>query len=196
LTGMAPATTWLRPRSALRLSLYAGLSSLFVTLLYQSAKSFIALTTIEQIRLAETVFIVSVGLFVIERLLSRIEGGPVESDLSKGRRGLVIRSLVVFVLLSVSDGLLHDYLVRTVVPRGGTGIEQLASSLIGPGVITYFWMHGANMMPPRARISGLYCAALVGLFSFTIVTISLISRTLTDVPRLPGLLILSRCWLR
>jgi len=184
----------MRPRSSLWLSLYAGLSSLFVTLLYQAIKSFIALPELEQIHLTETVCIVSVGLFVIERLLSSVETPPQEGTLSKGRRGLLVRPLVVFVLLSISDGLLHDYLVRTVVPRGMTGIEQLIGSLIAPGAITYSWIHGVNRMPRRARRYGLYAAILFGLYSFSVVTIVFISRTFKTLSPTPGLTHFESIW--
>ena len=178
----------MRPRSSLWLSLYAGLSSLFVTLLYQAIKSFVALPRLDQLHLAETVIIVSVGLSVIERFLSLLKASPLEGTLTEGREGLLLRPLLVFVLLSISDGLLHDYLSRTVVPRGFNGIEQLVLSLVAPSVITFSWLYGLSTTPRRARIYGLYAAILVGSCFFTIVIIALIQYT----PKSASLRTLSR----
>jgi hypothetical protein len=172
---MARATTWMRPRSSFWLSLYAGLSSLFVTLLYQAIKSFIALPRFDKIRLAETVFIVSGGLFVIERLLSSVRASIPEATLYRGRE--LLRPLIVFVFLSISDGLLHDYVSRTVVPRGLNGIEQLVLSLVAPSVITFSWLYGLSTTRRRSRIYGLYAAILVGLLFFGVVVVSIMSHT-------------------
>jgi hypothetical protein len=167
----------MRPRSSLWLSISAGLASLFVALLYQSAKSFIVLPASEKASLLETVLIVSIGLFIIERLLLPIKGSSAESTtMYKGREGLLVRPLIVFVLLSISDGLLHDYLTRTVVPKGVTGIEQLVESFIAPFLITYSWIYGVGKRRRRARLYGLYSGAAVGLLSFSIIAVIVIQR--------------------
>jgi hypothetical protein len=183
-------TKWMRPRSSLWLSLYAGLSSLFVTLLYQSIKSFLALSTLEKMQKAGTIALVSVGvLLIIEPLLSRIRISPLEGAVSKRQEALLVRtvSLAVIALVSVSDGLLHEYLGETIRQRGLNGIEQLVVSFLGPSVITLSWLYGLRATPQRARIYGLYGAVLVGLFSFAIDTIFLINLSSKTVPPMPGL---------
>ncbi|MGO9602523.1 MAG: hypothetical protein ACLQAT_03805 [Candidatus Binataceae bacterium] len=184
------ATKWMRPKSSLRLSLYAGLSSLFVTLLYQSIKSFIALPALQKVRTAVTIVLVSIGiLIVIEPLLSRIRISPLDGAVSKRREKLLVRmlSLAVIVLVSVSDGLLHEYLGETIRQRGLNGIEQLVFSLVGPSVITFSWLYGLRTAPRKARTYGLYAAILVGLVYFTVPTIFLINQTSKTVPPTPGL---------
>jgi len=89
-------------------------------LLYQAIESFIALPAFEKMRRAETIVVVSFGiLLVIEPLLSRIKISPPEGALSRRREGLLVRllSLAVIVLVSLSDGLLHEYLGETISPR-------------------------------------------------------------------------------
>jgi len=187
---VARATKWMRPRSSLWLSLYAGLSSLFVTLLYQSIKSFIALSALEKVRRAGTIVLVSIGvLLVIEPLLSRIRISPLAGAVSKRREKLLVRilSLAVIVLVSVSDGLLHEYLGETIRQRGLNGIEQLVFSLVGPSVITVSWLYGLRTAPRRARIYGLCAAILVGLCSFSMLTIFLITHSFKSLPPTPGL---------
>ncbi len=96
-------------------------------------------------------------------------------------------SLAVIVLVSVSDGLLHEYFGETIRQRGLKGIEQLVFSLVGPSVITFSWLYGLGTTPRRARIYGLYAAILVGLFSFSIVTISIMNYSPGGVPVPPTL---------
>jgi len=142
----------MRPRSSLWLSLYTGLSSLFVTVLYQSIKAFIALSLLEKLRRVETIALVSIGvLLVIEPLLSQIRISLPEGAVSKKREKLFVRtlSLAVIVLVSISDGLLHEFLGETIRQRGLNGIEQLVFSLVGPGVITFFWLYGLRAAPRR-----------------------------------------------
>jgi hypothetical protein len=180
---------WMRPKSSLRLSLYAGLTSLFAMLLYQASESFIALPALEKIRRVETIAVVSIGvLVVIEPLLSRITVSRPESVLSKGREGLLVRvlALAVIVLVSICDGLLHEYLGETISPRGWMGIAQLISSLIGPGVITFFWLQGLRTVPPRARIYGLYAAISIGILFFIVDAIFSTKYVLQKVPLPPG----------
>lgn len=180
-------TKWMRPRSSLWLSLYAGLSSLFVTLLYQSIKSFIALSTLEKIQKAGTIALVSIGvLLIVEPLLSRIIS-PLEGAVSERQEKLLVRIISLALLVSVSDGLLHEYLGETIRQRGLNGIEQLAFSFLGPSVITFSWLYGLRATPQRARIYGLYGAILVGLFSFVVVTIYLVNYSFKRVPPTPGL---------
>jgi hypothetical protein len=158
-------------KSSLWLSLYAGLTSLFAMLLYQSVEAFVALPPDEKIRRAETIAVVSIGiLFVIEPLLSRIKISPPERALSKRYEGFLVRvlSLVVIALVSLCDGLLHEYIGGTISPRGLTGIVQLVSSLLGPSVITFSWLQGLRREPPRAKAYGLYAAMSIGLFSIIV----------------------------
>jgi len=171
-------------KPSVRISLYAGLSSLFASLLYQSIKAFIALPALEKVLRAKTIAIVSIGILVIiEPLLSRIKVSPPESTLSGRREGLLIRlvSLVVIVLVSLSDGLLHDYVSETISPRGWTGIVQIISSLIGPGVITYSWLRGFRKAPPRAKHYGLYASIAVGVFFFALDALFLMNYSLQKV---------------
>ncbi len=159
----------MRPNASLRLSLYAGLSSLFVALLYQAVKSFIALPALEQMRRVETIAVVSIGVqVVIEPLLSRVRISSPEPGLSKRREGFLVRllSLLVIDLVSLSDGLLHEYLGETISPRGLIGIVQLVGSLIGPSVITFSWLQGVRKAPPRAGLYGLYAAISIGICFF------------------------------
>jgi hypothetical protein len=154
----------MRPKSSLRLSLYAGLSSLGVMLLYQAIEAFLTLPTVEKKRKAETIAVVSfLMLLVIEPLLSRIADSPHEVAFSK--RGLLIRflSLVVIVLVPLCDGLLHEFIGESVSPRGLSGIALLASSLIAPSVITSSWLQGLKKKPPRAARYGLYAAIAIGV---------------------------------
>jgi hypothetical protein len=179
----------MRPRSSLWLSLYTGLSSLFVTVLYQSIKAFIALSLLEKLRRVETIALVSIGvLLVIEPLLSQIRISLPEGAVSKKREKLFVRtlSLAVIVLVSISDGLLHEFLGETIRQRGLNGIEQLVFSLVGPGVITFFWLYGLRAAPRRAKICGLYGAILVGLLLFTIFTIA-VAEYSSKFPRPTGL---------
>lgn len=169
-------------KPSIRISLYAGLSSLFASLLYQSIRSFVFLPALEQLRRAETIAIVSIGLLVIiEPLLSRIKVSPLENALSERHDGFLVRSLVVIVLVSFSDGLLHDYLGETISPRGWTGIVQIISSLIGPGVITFSWLRGLRKTPPRAKKYGLYTSMAVGVFFFALDVLFLMNYSLQKV---------------
>ncbi|MGA2409470.1 MAG: hypothetical protein ABSG46_03645 [Candidatus Binataceae bacterium] len=179
----------MRPKSALRLSLYAGLSSLFVSLLFQATKSFVSLSRLEIERRTATIALVSIGVVVvIEPLLSRIRISSLEDANPRKREKLFIRliSLAVVVLVSASDGLLHEYLSETISKRGLTSIEQLAFSLIGPSVITYAWVYGVSKSPRRAKRYGLYAAILVGAVYLTILSISIIRRFSGVPPALSG----------
>lgn len=162
-------------KSPLRLSLYAGLSSLGLMLLFGAIEAFLALPPLEKKRKAETIAIVSlVMLAVIEPLLSRIADSPHEGALSK--RGLLVRllSLVVIVLVSLCDGLLHEYIGETISPKGLIGIALLVNSLIGPSVITFVWLRGLKKKPPRAARYGLYAAITLGVaYSFLLIEYSI-----------------------
>ncbi len=173
------------PKSSLRLSLYAGLTSLFAMLLYQASAAFIALPVLDKMRRVETIAVVSIGvLVVIEPLLSRITVSRPESVLSKGREGLLVRmlALLVIVLVSICDGLLHEYLGENISPRGWMGIAQLVTSLIGPSVITFFWLQGLRTVPPRAGTYGLYAAMLIGILFFIVDAICSMRYTLQKIP--------------
>lgn len=175
----------MRPKSSLRLSLYAGLTSLVAMLLYQASESFIALPVVDKLRRVETIALVSVGvLVVIEPLLSQITISRQESVLFKRREGLLVRmlALAIIVLVSICDGLLHEYLGETISPRGWLGVAQLVSSLIGPSVITFFWLQGLRTAPPRARTYGLYAAISIGVLFFIVDAIFSTKYLLQKVP--------------
>ena len=100
-------------------------------------------------------------LVVIEPLLSSIANLPHENS----TKGLRVRflALVVIVLVSLSDGLLHEYIGKTVSPWGLKGIALLANSLIGPSVITFCWLQGLKKKPSRAARYGLCAAVTIGI---------------------------------
>ena len=127
-------------KSSIRLALYAGLTSLFMTLLYQAGDAFYALSLHDKVEQAETILIVTVlSLFVFDPFLhsirALIQGAPAERaaqhrELEASRIRLFITSIIVFV--AICDGLLHEYLGHNVSPRGMVGIVQLVSSLAAP----------------------------------------------------------------
>ncbi len=161
-------------KSAVRLSLYAGLSSVFVTLSCLAIQSFLALPALERNRTLQTIVIVSVGmLLVIEPLLSRIADLPHETS----KKGFRVRflALVVIILVSLSDGLLHEYIGKAVSRFALFGIATLVTSLIGPVAITFFWLVGVRKAPPRAKNYGLYVAVLNGIIYVAVGTILLAS---------------------
>jgi hypothetical protein len=178
-------------KSALRLSLYAGLSSLFATLLYQASESFLALPAPEKMQKLETIAIVSIGIqIVIEPLFSRLTFSPHEGTLSKRGGGILARflSLVVIVLVQSSDGLLHEYLSHTISPHGLFGIASLVASLIGPSIITFSWLLGQRKeRPPRARSYGLYSAMFISTLYVTVAGLLLANYSLKKTPPPPGM---------
>jgi hypothetical protein len=155
----------MKSESPFWLALYTGLTSLFAMLLYRAIEDFLALPAREQLRDAETIALVTIGiLFVIEPLLSRIRiSYPGEPPHAKGGQGFLVHILafVVIVLVGFCDGLLHQYIGHTISPRGWAGIEELASSLIGPTVITLAWLHGGAS--GQARKYGFVAGILVGI---------------------------------
>jgi hypothetical protein len=164
--------------SNIKLALYAGLTSLFTTLLYEAVEAFYALPLHDKIEQLETIAIVTVGSLLVldpflDSILASIRALPADGEHHRelGTSWVRLIALVVIVFVGVCDGLLHEYLGHAISSRGLIfGIEQLVSSLLGPTIITFAWLRGLTKTPPRAARYGLIAGILLGIFVFSLVT--------------------------
>ncbi len=153
-------------KAQLRLSISAGLSSCFVFLLYEAIQEFATLDPQHQLRQIAVIALTSIGMLaVIEPLLERMQITDAGDSHRKGR-GLLIRvsAFAIIAVTSLFHGLLHHLLGESLSVKGWAVIWELASMVIGPGVITFAWMRGLRTSPPRAKRFGLSAGIIVGVF--------------------------------
>ncbi len=153
-------------KAQLRLSMSAGLSSCFVFLLYEAIQEFATLDLHHQLRQLVVITLTSIGMLaVIEPLLERMQITD-SGDSHRKRKGLLIRvsAFAIIAVTSLFHGLLHHLLGESLSVKGWAVIWELASMVIGPGVITFAWMRGLRADPPRAKRFGLSAGIIVGTF--------------------------------
>jgi hypothetical protein len=181
-------------KPSVRLALYAGLTSLFATLLYDAVVAFISLSLQEKIEQIETIAFVSIlSLLVVDPFIHRIVAlvriAPSDGEQHRELEAVHVRlfTVMVIVFVSVCDGLLHEYLGRTISPKGWIGIEQTVSSLIGPTVITFAWLRGLAKAPPQAAKYGLIVGIVFGILIFGIYAYFVTRYSFQHVPISPGI---------
>jgi hypothetical protein len=153
-------------KAQLRLSISAGLSSCFVFLLYEAIQEFATLDLHHQLRQLAVIALTSIGMLaVIEPLLERMQITDAGDSHRKGT-GLLIRvsAFAIIAVTSLFHGLLHHLLGESLSAKGWAVIWELASMVIGPGVITFAWMRGLRTNPPKAKRFGLSAGIVVGIF--------------------------------
>lgn len=173
-------------KTQLRLSISAGLSSCFVYLLYEAIQEFATLDLHHQLRQLAVIALTSIGmLLVIEPLLERMQITGTGDSQRKGK-GLLIRvsAFAIIAITSLFHGLLHHLLGESLSAKGWAMIWELASMVIGPGVITFAWMRGLRRDPPRAKRFGLSAGIIVGVFliSASILQVYLLIPSAPDAP--------------
>jgi hypothetical protein len=173
-------------KAQLRLSMSAGLSSCFVFLLYEAIQEFATLDLHHQLRQLAVIALTSIGMLaVIEPLLERMQITDSGDSRRKGK-GLLIRvsAFAIIAVTSLFHGLLHHLLGESLSVKGWAVIWELASMVIGPGVITFAWMRGLRTNPPRAKRYGLSAGIIVGVFliSASILQVYLLIPSKPDSP--------------
>jgi hypothetical protein len=159
----------------LRLALSAGLVSAFFSIMWQAIEEFLTLAPHEQLRELIVIAVVSIGmLLAIEPILERI--GPVRVHESFRREDdILIRAgaLLTIVATSLLHGLLHGHISQSLTIHGMLVLEELATALIAPTLITLSWIYGMRRERPQARWYGLTSGVLVGLGLVTLAMVQL-----------------------
>jgi len=96
----------------------------------------------------------------LEHILGRT---PHFSEGGRGERlSLTLTALILLLLVSVSHAFVHGVLGQRFAERGlFVALEQiLIGDIAGPAIVTWFWIRGARLKPPRAAVLG-FASALV-----------------------------------
>ncbi len=172
--------------AALRVSLSAGLGAFFVLLLYEGAAEFAHLPRREKLNECLTLALVCACFFaivepVIERLQRMLGMTPRFSrHVGAERFSFTLTALILLLLVSISHAFIHGVLGQRFAAQGlFVALEQiLIGDIAGPAVVTWFWIRGARLKPPRAAILGLVSALVLAALPLII----LIAQTLELAP--------------
>lgn len=171
-------------KAQLRLSTSAGLSSCFIFLLYEAIAAFAKLDLADQFGQLAVIALTSLGMLaVIEPLLERMRIAD-RRDADREHKGFLIRAsaFAIIAIASLFHGLLHNVLKKQLSLEGWAVVWEMATSVLGPGVITFAWMRGLRGDPPRAKRYGLGAGLAVGCL---LICVSILQIFLL-LPSVPG----------
>lgn len=171
-------------KAQFRLSMSAGLSSCFIFLLYEAIAAFAKLDPRDQLGQLAVIALSSLGMLaVIEPLLERMRIAD-RKDSAQKHKGLLIRAsaFAIIAIASLFHGLLHNILKKHLSLEGWAVVWEMATAVLGPGVITFAWMRGVRGDRPKAKSYGVAAGIAVG---FVLICLSIL-QVYVLLPAVPG----------